>query len=169
MFQGSDPENRPLPSCQPHALPAPLPWTVGSVKRAQRERLPKTGPQPIEVADSGGSQRFSGTLNSSSRREVRWWGGGGRGGGGGCGWNSKPCAPAALRRLTLFRTVGGQPPNPPTCGPTHAPSKQLSNSFLPGPSVPSNSFLHWLSAKGQLSFHTPGFPGKFALELYFSI
>ncbi len=40
----------------------------------------------IEIRDNGGPQRFSRTVNSSSRGEVRRWGGGG--GGGGCGWCS---------------------------------------------------------------------------------
>ena len=41
---------------------------------------------------------------------MRWCGGGG--GGRGCGWCSQSCAPAALRRITLSRTLGGQLPTP---------------------------------------------------------
>ncbi len=41
--------------------------------------------------------------------------------------------------------------------------------LLTGHPCQGHSFLHWLSPQGQLSFHTPGFPGLLALKLHSSI
>ncbi len=89
---------------------------------------------------------------------MRWWVGGGGGGGcGGCGWYSQSCAPAALRSITLSRTLGWQlPTSSPSAStpsgsphPTRTPPSPHSHAHITTTAPPTSPLPHPTSPHPQ--------------------